>query len=160
VHRPHLLVPPLAVLLLLAGCTATPTVDEEALADWRSAQEAATETDPDVLGVLTADIQPGDEDPSEVGTGVTLRFPAAKAIDHLEFSCFGNGHMRGIVRIESRGGSGDFTVDPVACRDSPNPIRLTRLASTDVDSVAFNGFDSDRSSAWRLVIVGTAPSGG
>lgn len=156
----HLVVPALAALLLLAGCTTTPTVDEGALADWRSAQEAATEAEPDVLGVLTADIGPGRQDPSEVGPGVTLRFPASQTVDHLELSCYGNGQMQGIVRIESRRGSGSFTVDPVDCRDSPHPIRLTDLASEDVDSVAFNGFDSDRQSAWRLVIVGAAAARG
>ena len=105
-----------------------------------------------------ADIAPGHERPSDVEPGIRIKFPVSHTVDHLEFSCFGNGHMRGVVRIESRSGSGTFTLDELACRDSPHPIELTKAASTDVDVVSFNGFDSDRPSSWRLVIVGTATS--
>ncbi|WP_416395786.1 MULTISPECIES: hypothetical protein [unclassified Curtobacterium] len=146
-------------LLAVAGCAATPPVDATELRQWRSAQDAATEADPDVLGVLTADIQPGRQDPADVGPGVRLQFPASHDVDHLEFSCYGNGQMQGTIRIESRRGSGSFVVDPVDCRDSPHPIRLTEFASTAVDSVGFAAFDSNRPSAWRLVIVGTPGDG-
>ncbi|WP_439694316.1 hypothetical protein ACRQ4B_08820 [Curtobacterium sp. SP.BCo] len=158
--RPHVLVPALAGVLLLAGCAAPPPVDEQALADWQSAQDAATEADPDVLGVLTADIGPGEQDPSDVGPGVSLQFPASHDVDHLEFSCYGNGHMQGIVRIQAGATSGSLRLEPVDCRDSPHTVRLTELATTGVDSVGFTAFDSDRSSAWRLVIVGTASPDG
>lgn len=155
---PTLLLSALAGVLLLSGCVQAPPVDERALAAWKTAQDASTETEPDVLGVLTADIAPGEEHPSDVGPGVRVKFPVSHTVDHLEFSCFGNGHMRGVVRIESRRGSGSFTLDELACRDSPHPVTLTKAASTDVDVVSFNGFDSDRPSSWRLVIVGTATS--
>jgi hypothetical protein len=55
------------------------------------------------------------------------------------------------------GGSQSIELDPMDCRDSPHQIELS--SSKAVDSVAFNDFDSDRPSAWRLVIVGPGPSG-
>ena len=160
VPRPLVLVPALAGVLLLAGCAGPPPVDEQALADWRSAQETATEADPDVLAVLTGDIGPGQQDPADVGPGVSVQFPASHDVDHLEFSCYGNGQMQGIARIQSGTASGSLRLEPVDCRDSPHTIRLTDLASRKVDSVGFNAFDSDRSSAWRLVIVGTTSPDG
>jgi hypothetical protein len=154
-----LVLPALAVVALLAGCTSAPPVDEEALSAWQAKQEAATETDDAVLGVLSADAAPGNEDPEDVEPGVRLQFPASQTIDHLEFSCYGNGHMRGIVRTTAAEASGSFELAAMACRDSPHRIDLTAMASKDVDAIGFNDFDSDRSSAWRLVIVGAGPTG-
>ena len=157
---PAPLVLPLAGVLLLSGCAATPTVDEHALAAWQAEQETATETEPDVIGVLTDRIAPGGDAPTGDRPGVRVQFPTSHDIERVELSCFGNGHMRGVLRIESSTASGSFQVDELACRDSPRPIRLTRLASTDVDAVAFGGDDSDRPSAWRLVIVGVPAADG
>ncbi|MBF4609493.1 hypothetical protein [Curtobacterium sp. VKM Ac-1393] len=155
---PALALPALAVVALLAGCTSAPPVDEEALSAWESKQEARTETDDAVLGLLSARISPGDggDDPEEQ-TGIRVQFPDSRTIDHLEFSCYGNGQMRGVVRTVSARGSQSIELDPMDCRDSPHQIELS--SSTAVDSVAFNGFDSDRSSAWRLVIIGAGPTG-
>jgi hypothetical protein len=156
-HLPALVLPALAVVALLAGCTSAPPVDEQALGRWKTQQEARTETDDAVLGVLSADTSPGDEDPAHLEPGVRVQFPDSRTIDHLEFSCYGNGHMRGIVRTVLPGGSQSIELDPMDCRDSPHQIELS--SSKAVDSVAFNDFDSDRPSAWRLVIVGPGPSG-
>ncbi|TDW44530.1 hypothetical protein EDF52_110174 [Curtobacterium sp. PhB42] len=156
-HLPALVLPALAVMALLAGCTSAPPVDEQALAKWKTQQEARTETEDAVLGVLSADTTPGDEDPAHLEPGVRVQFPDSRTIDHLEFSCYGNGHMRGIVRTVLPGGSQSIELDPMDCRDSPHQIEVS--SSKDVDSVAFNDFDSDRPSAWRLVIFGPGPSG-
>ncbi len=156
-HLPALVLPALAVVALLAGCTSAPPVDEQALAKWKTQQEASTETEDAVLGVLSADTTPGDEDPAHLEPGVRVQFPDSRTIDHLEFSCYGNGHMRGIVRTVLPGGSQSIELDPMDCRDSPHQIELS--SSKAVDSVAFNDFDSDRPSAWRLVIFGPGPSG-
>ncbi|WP_248705069.1 hypothetical protein [Curtobacterium sp. MWU13-2055] len=156
-HLPALVLPALAVVALLAGCTSAPPVDEQALAKWKTQQEATTETEDAVLGVLSADTTPGDEDPAHLEPGVRVQFPDSRTIDHLEFSCYGNGHMRGIVRTVLPGGSQSIELDPMDCRDSPHQIELS--SSKAVDSVAFNDFDSDRPSAWRLVIFGPGPSG-
>ena len=156
-HLPALVLPALAVVALLAGCSSAPPVDQQALGKWKTQQEARTETEDAVLGVLSADTTPGDEDPAHLEPGVRVQFPDSRTIDHLEFSCYGNGHMRGIVRTVLPGGSQSIELDPMDCRDSPHQIELS--SSKDVDSVAFNDFDSDRPSAWRLVIFGPGPSG-
>ncbi|MBT1623989.1 hypothetical protein KK101_14945 [Curtobacterium flaccumfaciens pv. oortii] len=158
-HLPALVLPALAVVALLAGCSSAPPVDEQALGKWKTQQEARTETDDAVLGVLSADTSPGDEDPAHLEPGVRVQFPDSRTIDHLEFSCYGNGHMRGIVRTTAATASGSFELAAMDCRDSPHRIDLTAMASKAVDSVAFNDFDSDRPSAWRLVIFGPGPSG-
>ncbi|ROP74010.1 hypothetical protein [Curtobacterium sp. PhB115] len=158
-HVPALLLPALAGVCLLAGCaSAAPPVDEDALHDWKSAQDAAVETEADVLGVLQGDIGPGN-DLSDAEPTVTLQFPASQYLDHLEFSCYGNGQMRGQVRTVTERGAQSVELDEMACNDSPHRITLSRSARDAVDSVAFTGTDSDRSSAWRLVIVGPGPSG-
>lgn len=156
-HFPALVLPALAVVALLAGCTSAPPVDEQALSAWESKQEARTETDDAVLGVLSARIAPGDggDDPEDQ-PGIRVQFPDSRTIDHLEFSCYGKGQMRGVVRTVSARGSQRIELDPMSCADSPHQIELS--SSTAVDSVAFGGFDSDRSSAWRLVVIGPGPS--
>jgi hypothetical protein len=151
---------PALVGVLLAGCSAEPTVDQDALRTWQQEQDAAVERDDSVLGVLTAGVDAGQGAPSRPGRDVSVQFPATHAVDHVEFSCSGNGSMRAAVRVVSAGGSRSVETDSLACRDSPHRIGLGSGAIAAVDGIGCSGFDSDRSTDWRLVIVGADPSGG
>ncbi|WP_144715785.1 hypothetical protein [Curtobacterium pusillum] len=150
--------PVLAAVLLLTGCSAEPTVDQGALRTWQKQQDAAVERDDAVLGVLTAAIDAEQGEPSRPGSDISLHFPASQRVDHVEFSCFGNGSMRAVVRVTSASGSRAVTTDPMSCRDSPHRIALGGSTAA-VDGIGCSGFDSDRASEWRLVIVGATPSG-
>lgn len=158
---PALLLPTIAGVLLLAGCSASAVpVDEAALSAWKAQQDAVVETDDAVLGVLTADIDPevADEADAQNRDGVRLQFATSQTLDHLEFSCFGHGEIRGVVRIGTERDSTTRTLEPMSCDDSPH--RIAAEVRGTVDSVAFNGFDSDRPSSWRLVIVGPGTGAG
>lgn len=160
-RRVHaVVVPALAgVLVALTGCSAT-SVDSGALADWQEQQDQVAEANPGVLGVLVSNIDAGEQAPQEVEPGVRLQFPASQPVDHLEFSCFGNGQMRAVIRTATDTGSRDTTVGAMRCRDSPHRIAVPDGSPAAIDSVACSAFDSDRTSTWRLVVVGRAqPSG-
>jgi hypothetical protein len=150
-----LLLPAIAGVLLLAGCSGPPPVDEAALHAWEKQQrgvESSTE-----LGVLFATVSPRDDDSDEPGTGVTITFPHAESVSHLEFSCFGDGHMVGSSTIGSAGASQTRPTESMACRDGWQRIDLPRELRRRADSVSFNAFDSDRDSAWYVRVIATEP---
>jgi hypothetical protein len=150
-----LLLPAIAGVLLLAGCSGPPPVDEAALHAWEKQQrgvESSTE-----LGVLFATVSPRDDDSDEPGTGVTITFPHAESVSHLEFSCFGDGHMNGSSTIGSAGASQTRPTESMACRDGWQRIDLPRELRRRADSVSFNAFDSDRDSAWYVRVIATEP---
>ncbi|OIH93696.1 hypothetical protein [Curtobacterium sp. MCBA15_001] len=151
---PAVLVAVLGVALL-GGCS-SPSSDAGALSAWQRQQDLATEADPAVLGVLVADVDAGEQAPQEIRPGVRLQFPASQPVDHLEFSCYGNGAMRAVIRTVAGDATRDTTVGTMACRDSPHRIDVPRGTSAGIDSVACSGFDSDRPSTWRLVVIGRA----
>lgn len=140
---------------LLAGC-ASPSSDAGARSAWQRQQDQITEADPAVLGVLVADIDAGERAPQEVRPGVRLQFPASQPVDHLEFSCYGNGQMRAVIRTVAGDETRDTTLGTMACRDSPHRVDVPRGTSAGIDSIACSGFDSDRPSTWRLVVIGRA----
>ncbi|WP_412875785.1 hypothetical protein ACL00Q_06245 [Curtobacterium flaccumfaciens pv. flaccumfaciens] len=152
---PALLLPAIAGVLLLAGCAGPPPVDEAALHAWEKRQRAV---EPDAeLGVLFAAVSPGDDDSDDPGTGVTITFPHPEPVDHLEFSCFGDGHMRAAFTIGSAGAAQTQPTEPMSCRDGAQRIDLPPELRRRADSVSFNGFDSDRDSAWYVRIIATDP---
>jgi hypothetical protein len=152
---PALLLPAIAGVLLLAGCAGPPPVDEAALSAWEKRQRAV-ESDTE-LGALFAAVSPGDDDSDAPGTGVTITFPHPESVDHLEFSCFGDGHMSGSSTIGSAGASQTRPTDPMSCRDGSQRIDLPAELRRRADSVSFNGFGSDRDSAWYVRIIATEP---
>ncbi len=156
---PLVVLPAVAGLVLLAGCAVEPAVDPRALHAWQDEQDADEERRDDVLGVLTAGVQRGHDDPGDAGSQITIEYPHPQTIEHLRFSCFGNGHMSGIVRTTSATGGGSEVVEDVACRDSPHRIDLPAAHRTDVERVSFAAYGSDRASEWRLVIVGDLAAG-
>lgn len=140
-------------LSLLAGCSG-PVSDAGALSAWQRQQDQVTEADPAVLGVLVADVDAGERAPQEVRPGVRLQFPATQPVDHLEFSCYGNGQMRAVIRTVAGNETRDTTLGAMACRDSPHRVDVPRGSPDGIDSVACSGFDSNRPSTWRLVVIG------
>lgn len=152
---PALLLPAIAGVLLLAGCAGPPPVDEAALHAWEKRQRAVESNTE--LGALFAAVSPGVDDSDAPGTGVTITFPHPKSVDHLEFSCFGDGHMSGSFTIGSAGASQTQPTEPMACRDGWQRIDLPAELRRQADSVSFNGFDSDRDSAWYVRIIATEP---
>ena len=152
---PALLLPAIAGVLLLAGCAGPPPVDEAALSAWEKRQRAVESNTE--LGALFAAVSPGDDDSDEPGTGVTITFPHPESVDHLEFSCFGDGHMSGSFTIGSAGASQTRPTDPMSCRDGSQRIDLPAELRRRAESVSFNGFGSDRDSAWYVRIIATEP---
>lgn len=159
---PALLLPAIAGVLLLAGCAAPPPVDEAALNAWEKRQ-MATESDRD-RGAMFAQESAGQGATGatgaddEVDHGITISFAHPETLDHLEFSCFGDGHMSGSLRVVSGSTSRLRFVDGLSCSDGEQRIDLQRSERPDVDSISFNGFDSDRDSAWYVRVVGAEPT--
>jgi len=154
---PALLLPAIAGVLLLAGC-AGPPVDEAALHAWEKRQMAA-ESDRD-LGAMFAEEPAGQSatgNDDEIDRGVTITFAHPETVDHLEFSCFGDGHMSGSVMVVSRETSRNHIIEAMPCGDGEQRIDLRRTWRADVDSISFNGFDSDRDSAWNVRVIGATP---
>jgi hypothetical protein len=152
---PALLLPAIAGVLLLAGCAGPPPVDEAALNAWEKRQ-TATESDHE-LGAMYARQSAGQGptgDDDEVDRGITIRYEHPETLDHLEFSCFGDGHMSGSITVVSGSTSRNRWIDPMSCSDGQQRIDLRRGERSEVDSVSFNGFDSDRDSAWSVRVIG------
>lgn len=155
---PALLLPAIAGVLLLAGCAGPPSVDEAALHAWEKRQMAA-ESDRD-LGAMFAEEPAGQSatgNDDEIDRGVTITFAHPETVDHLEFSCFGDGHMSGSVMVVSRDTSRNHIIEAMPCGDGERRIDLRRTWRADVDSISFNGFDSDRDSAWNVRVIGATP---
>ncbi|MBT1677667.1 hypothetical protein [Curtobacterium aurantiacum] len=156
---PALLLPAIAGVLLLAGCSGPPPVDEAALHAWEKRQ-MATESDRD-RGAMFAQASAGQGatgDDDEADRGITISFAHPETLDHLEFSCFGDGHMSGSLRVVSGSMSRVRFVDELSCSDGEQHIDLQRSERADVDSISFNGFDSDRDSAWYVRVIGSEPA--
>jgi len=155
---PALLLPAIAGVLLLAGCAGPSPVDEAALHAWEKRQMAA-ESDRD-LGAMFAEEPAGQSatgNDDEIDRGVTITFAHPETVDHLEFSCFGDGHMSGSVMVVSRETSRNHIIEAMPCGDGEQRIDLRRTWRADVDSISFNGFDSDRDSAWNVRVIGATP---
>jgi len=155
---PALLLPAIAGVLLLAGCAGPPPVDEAALHAWEKRQ-MATHSDRD-LGAMYAEESAGQSatgNDDEIDRGVTITFAHPETVDHLEFSCFGDGHMSGSVLVVSGSTSRNHITEAMPCGDGEQRIDLRRTWRADVDSVSFNGFDSDRDSAWNVRVIGAEP---
>ena len=155
---PALLLPAIAGVLLLAGCAGPPPVDEAALHAWEKRQ-MATDSDRD-LGAMYAPESPGQSatgNDDEIDRGITITFAHPETVDHLEFSCFGDGHMIGSVTVVSGSTSRNDITEALPCGDGEQRIDLRRTWRADVDSISFNGFDSDRDSAWNVRVIGATP---
>jgi outer membrane murein-binding lipoprotein Lpp len=153
---PALLLPAIAGVLLLAGCAGPPPVDEAALSAWEKRQ-MAIDSDRD-LGAMYAQESAGQSatgNDDEIDRGVTITFAHPETVDHLEFSCFGDGHMSGSVTVVSGGTSRNHITEAMPCSDGEQHIGLRRNWRADVDSISFNGFDSDRDSAWYVRVIGS-----
>ncbi|MGY2900919.1 hypothetical protein ACVKXF_003581 [Curtobacterium sp. PvP017] len=154
-HLPALVLPALAVVALLAGCTSAPPVDEEALSAWQDAQEKSGAGD-DALATLYSRVDTGEGQTDALGElqrGITITFEHPEQIDHLEFSCFGGARMSGQVTTTSEATSRTTSTDPMRCSDGQQRVDLPRTWKRDVHSISFNAFDSDRDSAWQVLVV-------
>ncbi|MBF4609492.1 hypothetical protein [Curtobacterium sp. VKM Ac-1393] len=152
---PALALPALAVVALLAGCTSAPPVDEEALSAWQHAHERSGAGD-DALATLYSRVNTGEgqtDASGELQRGITITFEHPEQIDHLEFSCFGDARMTGGVMTTSESTSRTTSTDPMSCSDGQQRVDLPRTWRRDVDSISFNAFDSDRDSAWQVLVV-------
>lgn len=153
-----LLLPAIAGVLLLAGCAGPPPIDEAALHAWEKRQ-MAIDSDRD-LGAMYAPESAGQSatgNDDEIDRGVTITFAHPETVDHLEFSCFGDGHMSGSVMVVSGGTSRNNITEAMPCSDGEQRIDLRRTWRADVDSISFNGFGSDRDSAWHVRVIGAEP---
>ena len=65
--------------------------------------------------------------------------------------------MSGSFTIGSAGASQTRPTDPMSCRDGSQRIDLPAELRRRADSVSFNGFGSDRDSAWYVRIIATEP---
>ncbi|SDQ91117.1 hypothetical protein SAMN02800687_3058 [Curtobacterium sp. UNCCL20] len=147
---PPLLVAALAALLL-AGCTAQDPVDRAALEQWKTDHDSAADDD---LGVLAADVDPADPSPSSKD-GITITFPEPEDIDHLEFTCFGDGTMSGGLTIRSGSTSRNTqSAEPMSCVDGTQRFPLPRTWRKAVEEVTFDAYDASKESTWQLRIVG------
>ncbi|PYY60762.1 MULTISPECIES: hypothetical protein [unclassified Curtobacterium] len=158
---PALLLPAIAGVFLLAGCAGPPPVDEAALHAWEKRQ-MATDSDSDRdLGAMYAPESAGQSatgNDDEIDRGITITFAHPETVDHLEFSCFGDGHMSGSVMVVSGSTSRNHITESMPCGDGEQRIDLRRTWRADVDSISFNGFDSDRDSAWNVRVIGAEPA--
>jgi hypothetical protein len=152
---PALLLPAIAGVLLLAGCAGPPPVDEAALHAWEKRQ-MATDSDRDA-GAMFARVSPRDDAGDRPGTAITIEYAHPEMIDHLEFSCFGDGHMRGSFTVLSRSTTRSSGGELLSCSAGHQRIDLPRTWRSHVDRITFNAADSDRDSAWYVRVIATEP---
>ncbi len=140
-------------VLALAGCTPEP-VDPAAVDRWSASSDAAVEHDDDVLAVLSAQVGAGKTEERERGS-VAMTFAAPAEVDAVEFSCFGDGTMSGMLLLDARSTSRSLGLEPLQCGDGPHRLRVPATWRHHVDRVSFGAGDSTADSAWQLTVRGS-----
>lgn len=118
---------------------------------WRVEQDTAANSRDDLAAALSANVAAGRGDEFDQPT-VEVEFDEPLPIEHIEFSCFGDGTMRGWATAQSGNSTYTRGLDPFDCSDSPYEIDPATFGSQPIDRFEFIGYDSDRDSAWQVTL--------
>ncbi|ROQ38738.1 hypothetical protein EDF46_2379 [Frondihabitans sp. PhB188] len=145
-----LLISAAACVLLLAGCSAEPALDQAALDKWTAQQEAVAQGGGS-LGALSAGITTQDPEPG-TDEGITITYATPTDIGGFDFSCFGSGTMSGTLTTVAGSLSTNKVYSSLSCAEGLQRLYLSRAGRTQVEKVTFNAFDANQDSAWQVVI--------
>lgn len=141
-----------ALTAVLAGCSATPEVDPDAVQEWMATQDSR-----EVVGSLAtlAGLASPLSDDVEEG-GITAAFDEPTAIVSVLFACFGPETMSADITLSGSDAGGSamsqtIRTDDLVCDGEPQRIDRGMDAATEVTA---NGLSRDAVGAWSAVVVG------
>lgn len=139
---------------VFASCAAEPSADPDAREAWQ-AQVSEASLPADGLAAMSGTASPSDPVPSE-GEGISVDFEEPAVVSNLEFSCFGDGSMRVIISSSGPNSGAGVTTDPLECGQSPHDLGTAGMptAGDGVTTISVDVSDSDRESAWSVVVHG------
>jgi hypothetical protein len=147
-----------AAALTLVGCSAADP-DPDDVDAWLTEATEASDADPATLAFFAAPVA---RDTSfDDGDGIRTDFVSTEAVTGVELSCLGEGSMRFEITTGDDDSAGSMTTDPLACADSPHVLSPQEAlgGTSGVTSIAVDAAESDRPSAWAVVVRGDAAPG-
>lgn|GEM_PF-6403497 len=140
------------LLLLLGGCTATPSADagasDAAIGAWIG--DRTREAADDSLGTATARTDPALDDEQPDDAGITLTYDQPVSLTGVRLSCTGATALDVRVHVTSAVGQVTTEYPGVACGD---PVEQP-VAAQDVTEVRVDASGGDRAGAWHAVLLG------
>jgi hypothetical protein len=137
---------------VFASCAAEP--DADALDAWQT-QVSEADLPADGLAAMSGTASRSDPVPKD-GEGISVDFEEPAVVSNLEFSCFGDGSMRVIISSSGPSSGAGVTTDPLDCEESPHDLGTVGMptAGDGVTTISVDVSDSDRESAWSVVVHG------
>ncbi|GAA4189967.1 hypothetical protein GCM10022219_06550 [Microbacterium oryzae] len=149
-HDRLMAVPVVLGLSLLVGCASVDAADP-AVPEWMA--EQASMPLPDGAGAGFSAMVSVDES-KESGEGDSVSFNEPVTLDRVEFDCFGDATMTGMITLDLASGGSTSASQSLACDQGTQVLALPSPRGTEVVAVRFEAYDSSVESAWQVVIFG------